>query len=90
MIARSRTSSCLRGYVSVDGTHLPFWPADSPDLNPIENLLCRLKQIKNQANPSSIREIEESCEKYLKSSDSKKFSEKLHDLQTTSMLVYRG
>ena len=38
-------------------TPLPWWPGQSPDLNPIENLWHRVQHLVNEANPSSRNDL---------------------------------
>ena len=75
---KDRKAMNLSRYMSTTRELMLRWPADSPDLNPIENLWNQTKQFKNRKCPISAGEIKRVCESYLDSVEAKESIKKLH------------
>lgn len=52
------TSLLVKSYLSKAKVDVLEWPAQSPDLNPIENLWCDLKRRVHARKPASLKELE--------------------------------
>jgi transposase len=75
------TSLRARTFLEEEQIKVLFWPANSPDLNPIEHMWAELKRALNGYNtkPTSMKELwerthtewykisKETCQKYIKS-----------------------
>ena len=60
------------------GIRLPWWPTDSPDLNPIENLWSHIRCELSKHDPRNVREIKRLSETFLVSEDAKTFARDVH------------
>ena len=52
------TSLLVKNYLSKAKVNVLEWPAQNPDLNPIENLWCELKRRVHARKPSNLKELE--------------------------------
>lgn len=52
------TSALVKNYLHKAKVNVIDWPAQSPDLNPIENLWCQLKTQVHARRPSNLQELE--------------------------------
>ena len=55
--ATCHTSCLVKGWFKEEGITFMEWPAQSPDLNPIENLWDQLKIMIQEQNPTNVTEL---------------------------------
>ena len=68
----------LRNMKLTNGETLLKWPADSPYLNPIEDLWSSAREVKNKSCPRTADEIKRIVENYLLSAEAKDLARRLH------------
>lgn len=51
------TSRLAKAWFSTNGVHVMDWPAQSPDLNPIENLWGYVKEVVFKTKPATVEEL---------------------------------
>ena len=55
--ATCHASRLVKGVFKEEGISFMEWPAQSPDLNPIENLFDELKTMFQEQNPTNVIEL---------------------------------
>ena len=78
-VASGHYAQCLRYMSGVEDVNPFRWPADSPDLNPIENFWARIRHAKNQTFPRTSEEIKRVSQSYFLSLEGRATAKKLHN-----------
>jgi DDE superfamily endonuclease len=57
------TAKKVKSWIQAKGITVMDWPAQSPDINPMENLWSVLKQNVQKTGPKNLQELRDSIEK---------------------------